>query len=254
MTVAPGISRSRTLSPQDSLALREAQRLKLNHHVSRVVRRCTHAELANSESRLALSLRLVLLADALYESGTRGSLDDLHHTDVERRVRNVMKLAFRGEARLVERHLTEVAALPAAEQRAVCELLAVVGWRLFDGTSPDAVPSHQPAEVALVAGANDGLVAPRDAGRAILCHGPATYSVPGHSPLTVTALEDQVLRAFLAEPELDPVALKARSGVARPADVLTRLRKKYGGIFAPAIVTPGRRRGGRYQVTIRTAG
>jgi hypothetical protein len=230
--------------------VREAQRLKLNHHVSRVERRCVPAELANPESRLALSLRLVLLADALYESGTRGSLDDLHHTDAERRVRNVMKLAFRGEARLVERQLTEVAALPSAEQQVVCKLLAVVGWRLFDGTSPEAAP----AEAASAARQGPGLVAPGDAGRAILCHGPATYSVPGHSPLRVTALEDQVLRAFMATPELDPVALKARSGVARPADVLTRLRKKYGGIFARAIVTPGRRRGGSYQVTIRTAG
>jgi hypothetical protein len=238
----------------DPLALREAQRLKLNHHVSRVVRRSTPSELANPESRLALSLRLVLLADALYESGTQGGLDELHHTDAERRVRNVMKLAFRGEARLVERQIAEVAALSPAEQQAVCEVLAVVGWRLFDGTSPDPAPSGQAAKPALATGAGDGLVAAHDADRAILCHGPATYSVTGHSPLKVTALEDQVLRAFLASPELDPVALKARSGVARPANVLTRLRKKYGGIFAPAIVTPGRRRGGLYQVTIRTAG
>jgi hypothetical protein len=222
--------------------------------VSRIVRRSTPAGLASPDSRLALSLRLVLLADALYESGTRGGLDELHQTDAERRVRNVMRLAFRGEARLVERQLAEVAELPAPEQQAFCDVLAVVGWRLFDG-SPDGSGPGRPvnSDAPPVAGGNgDGASNGND--RAILCHGPATYSVPGHAPLTVTTLEDQVLRAFLAAPELDPVTLKQRSGVTRPADVLTRLRRKYGGIFAPAIVTPGRRRGGRYQVTIRTAG
>ena len=253
MTVVSSLSRGRPLVPAAAPALRETQRLRLNHHVSRVERRCTPAELANPESRLALSLRLVLLADALHESGTRGALDELHHTEGERRVRNVMKHAFRGEAKLVERQLAEVAALSAAEQQAVCELLAGIGWRLFDG--PVAVVSKRElnaSEVSAPTGGNGP--APIGADRAILCHGPATYSVAGRAPLTVTALEDQVLRAFLAAPALDSLALKQRSGVTRPADVLTRLRRKYGGIFAPAIVTPGRRRGGLYQVTIRTAG
>lgn len=250
MTAAPGLQRGQSPAPDDELARRDAQRLKLNHHVSRVVRRCTPAELANPESRLALSLRLVLLADALYEAGTRGGLDDLHRSDAERRVRNVMKLAFRGEAKHVERLLAEVAALPPAEQQAVCDLLAVVGWRLFDGSLQVATRIGPAAQDA----ADAGRSAPTVDGRAIFYHGPATYSIAGHSPLTVTAIEDQVLRAFLSTPELDPAALKQRSGVARPADVLTRLRKKYGGIFAAAIVTPGRRRGGLYQVTIRMAG
>jgi len=251
--VTPRLERGGAPSPEDELAARDAQRLKLNHHVSRVVRRCTPAELANPESRLALSLRLVLLADALYESGTRGGLDELHHSDAERRVRNVMRLAFRGEAKHVERQLADVAALPPAEQQAVCGLLAAVGWQLFDGTLQSTAPVEPAAKLPPASDPGLGRSGPDGAGLAILFHGPSTYSVLGHSPLTVTAVEDQVLRAFLAAPELDPVALKQRSGVARPADVLTRLRKKYGGIFAPAIVTPGRRRGGRYQVTIRAA-
>jgi hypothetical protein len=254
VTVVSGPARGQSLTTADSQVLRGAQRLKLNHHVSRIVRRSTPAGLANPESRLALSLRLVLLADALYESGTRGGLDELHKSDAERRVRNVMKLAFRGEARLVERQLAEVAALPPAVQQAFCEVLVVVGWRLFDGPSQRPAPGRPVICDARPVNGGNGHPTPDGKGRAILRHGPATYSVSGHSPLTVTTLEDQVLRAFLAAPELDPAALKQRSGVARPADVLTRLRRKYGGIFAPAIVTPGRRRGGLYQVTIRTAG
>jgi hypothetical protein len=70
--------------PPPAASARETLRAELNHHISRVARRSTPEALANADSRLALSLRLVLLADALYEAGTRGTPDDLHHTDAER--------------------------------------------------------------------------------------------------------------------------------------------------------------------------
>lgn len=222
---------------------RETLRAELNHHISRVARRSTPELLANADSRLALSLRLVLLADALYEAGTQGTPDDLHHNDAERRVRSVMRQAFRGEARHVERELAQVSGLPLEEQRAFCAVLAEAGWRLFDGET-----AERPA--ALVSEPTKS--APH--GRAIVRHGPASYSIDGHPPLTVTSVEDSVLRAFLEHPELDTAALRSKTGVPRPSDVLTRLRKKYGGVFASAIETPRQHGRGSYRITVRLVG
>lgn len=229
--------------PLPAANARETQRAELNHHITRVARRSTPEALANADSRLALSLRLVLLADALYEAGTQGTPDDLHRTAAERRVRNVMRLAFRGEAKLVERELAEVAGLPLEDQQAVCTVLAGVGWRLFDGDSVAA-----PAAVASAPAVRASN------GQAIVRHGPASYSIDGQPPLTVTTAEDSVLTAFLESPELDSAALRDKTGVPRPSDVLTRLRKKYGGVFAGAIETPRQRGGGSYRVTVRLAG
>jgi hypothetical protein len=69
-----------------------------------------------------------------------GSVDDLNASSAERHVRNVLRQAFRGDAKQVERLLTEVASLPTAEQAMICKLLAEVGWRLFDG---DAAPTPE---------------------------------------------------------------------------------------------------------------
>lgn len=112
----------------------------MRHHVSRLAHRATVAELAKPDSRTALALRLVLLADALHSSGMLGSVDSLNASATERQVRNVLRHAFRGDARQVERILTEVTALPAAEQADICKLLGEVGWRLFDG---DAAPTPE---------------------------------------------------------------------------------------------------------------
>lgn len=229
--------------PLSAVSDRETLRAELNHHISRVARRSTPEALANADSRLALSLRLVLLADALYEAGTRGSPDEWHRTDAERRVRSVMRQAFRGEAKLVERELAAVAGLPVEEQLAFCVILAEAGWRLFDGE-----PAEQSAALVSVP-----TKSPPN-GRAIVRHGPASYSIDGRPPLTVTSVEDSVLRAFLEHPELDTAALRSKTGVPRPSDVLTRLRKKYGGVFASAIETPRQRGGGNYRVTVRLAG
>lgn len=145
MTPAPNRStsgrRSRpSISTGELARQRAVLREQLRHHVSRLAHRATVAELAKPDSRTALALRLVLLADALHSSGMLGSVDSLNASATERQVRNVLRHAFRGDARQVERILTEVTALPAAEQADICKLLGEVGWRLFDG---DAAPTPE---------------------------------------------------------------------------------------------------------------
>jgi hypothetical protein len=120
-------------APADQTAQRAAQREVLRHHINRIKNRCTVPELAKAESRTALSLRLVLFADALLQSGMLGSVEDLNANQVEVYVRTLLKHAFLGDARQVERTLGEVAAAPGTDQVAFCDLLAEVGWRLFDG-------------------------------------------------------------------------------------------------------------------------
>jgi hypothetical protein len=135
------VRRSRpSLSTVDIARQRAALREQLRHHVNRLANRATVAELAKPDSRTALALRLVLFADALHSSGMLGSVDDLNASTSERHVRNVLKHAFVGDARQVERLLAEVAALPVADQADVCKLLGEVGWRLFDG---DAAPTPE---------------------------------------------------------------------------------------------------------------
>lgn len=140
MTVSPDRStstrRSRTsISTGDLARQRAVLREQLRHHISRLASRATVAELAKPDSRTALALRLVLFADALHSSGMMGSVDDLNASTTERQVRNVLRQAFRGDARQVERLLSEVTALPAPDQAEVCKLLGEVGWRLFDGNA-----------------------------------------------------------------------------------------------------------------------
>jgi hypothetical protein len=135
------VRRSRpSISTADIARQRAVLREHLRHHVSRLAHRATVAELAKADSRTALALRLVLFADALHSSGMLGSVDDLNASAAERHVRNVLRHAFRGEAKQVERLLTEIASLPVAEQAEVCKLLGEVGWQLFDG---DAAPTAE---------------------------------------------------------------------------------------------------------------
>jgi hypothetical protein len=127
-------------APADQTAQRAAQREVLRHHINRIKNRCTVPELAKPESRTALSLRLVLFADTLLQSGVLGSVEDLNANHVEIYVRTLMKHAFLGDARQVERTLQDVAAAPGTDQVAFCDLLAEVGWRLFDGPPQAAGP------------------------------------------------------------------------------------------------------------------
>lgn len=138
-----GGRRSRpSLSTAETASQRAVLRERLRHHISRLASRATVAELAKPESRTALALRLVLFADALHTSGMLGSVDDLNANSAERHVRSVLKQAFRGDARQVERLLTEATSLSAADQSAICDLLADVGWRLFDGDHPPTAESR----------------------------------------------------------------------------------------------------------------
>lgn len=140
----PPKRRSRVMAaPADQTAQRAAQREMLRHHINRIKNRCTVPELAKPESRTALSLRLVLFADTLLQSGMLGSVEDLNANHVEVYVRTLMKHAFLGEGRQVERTLQEVAAAPGADQVAFCDLLAEVGWRLFDGPPQAAGPESR---------------------------------------------------------------------------------------------------------------
>lgn len=126
--------RSRVMAaPADQTAQRAAQREVLRHHITKIKNRCTVPELAKVESRTALSLRLVLFADTLLQSGILGSVEELNKNPAELAVRSLIKHAFLGDARQVERTLQEVSGAPPADQVAFCDLLAEVGWQLFDG-------------------------------------------------------------------------------------------------------------------------
>lgn len=127
-------------APADQTAQRAAQREMLRHHVNRIKNRCTVPELAKPESRTALSLRLVLFADTLLQSGMLGNVEDLTANHIEAYVRTLLKHAFMGDARQVEKTLSDVASAPGADQVAFCDLLAEVGWRLFDGPPQAAAP------------------------------------------------------------------------------------------------------------------
>jgi len=136
----PPKRRSRIMAaPADQNAQRAAQRELLRHHVNRIKNRCTVPELGKPESRTALSLRLVLFADTLLQSGMLGSIEDLTANSTELAVRNLLRHAFLGDARQIERVLQEIAGAAPAEQVAFCDFLAEVGWRLFDG------PQQSPA-------------------------------------------------------------------------------------------------------------
>lgn len=133
--------RSRVMAaPADLTAQRAAQREVLRYHIAKIKNRCTVPEIGKAESRTALSLRLVLFADTLLQSGILGSVEDLNRNPVELAVRSLLKHAFVGDARQVERILQDMAAAPPNQQLAFCDLLAEVGWRLFDGPPQSAGP------------------------------------------------------------------------------------------------------------------
>lgn len=125
-------------APGDPASRRAAERDVLRHHIARIKNRCTVAELAKSESRTSLSLRIVLFADALVQAGMLGNVEDLKADRTELTVRALLKSAFLGDARQVERVLDDVAARPEADQTAFCDLMASVGWRLLDGAQQSA--------------------------------------------------------------------------------------------------------------------
>jgi hypothetical protein len=84
----------------------------------------------------------------------------------------------------------------------------------------------------------------------ILAMGDGMYCIPGTDPIVVNASEDYVLQAFIGRPALTESALSKASGVERPRDVIKRLRAKYGGMFAEAIVPPGGKGKGGFRATV----
>jgi hypothetical protein len=77
------------------------------------------------------------------------------------------------------------------------------------------------------------------------------YGIGDADPVTVTDIEDSVLQAFLSAPSMSAPQLVTKISDDRAPRVLGRLRKKYGGIFAPAIRCPGKKGQGGYSVRIR---
>ena len=90
---------------------------------------------------------------------------------------------------------------------------------------------------------------------AIIALGGRRYRIGTHSPFTVEENEDTVLQALLEAPDhtLDKPGLISAAGIENAPTVLSRLRRKYGGILAPAIRCPGHRGGGGYHVAIEAA-
>lgn len=89
----------------------------------------------------------------------------------------------------------------------------------------------------------------------ILYHGNKQYSITGSDPFAVTDVEHFVLEAFINKKTsaLSKSDLENASGVSDAVRYLRRLKKKYDGIFAPAIHLPGGKGRGGYRVTIRSA-
>ena len=83
--------------------------------------------------------------------------------------------------------------------------------------------------------------------------GESAYRVGNGRPVSVKENEDAVLEAFLEMPVMTSAVLKSRSGNPDAPIVLNRLRKRYQGIFAPAIDCPGVPGKGGYAATVEKA-
>jgi hypothetical protein len=86
---------------------------------------------------------------------------------------------------------------------------------------------------------------------AIVSLGNRQYRIGNMRPVLVEENEDTVLQAFLEQASMDGPALVLKAGFDRAARVLNGLKSKYGGQFAAAIHTPGKRGQGGYHVEIR---
>jgi hypothetical protein len=84
----------------------------------------------------------------------------------------------------------------------------------------------------------------------LVSHGTRQYAIGKHDAIAVTRTEDVVLQAFLVTPAMTDPTLKAKTNEDDPGKILRRLRKKYKGIFAAAITTPGKKSNGGYRVRI----
>jgi len=87
----------------------------------------------------------------------------------------------------------------------------------------------------------------------IIARGDRQYSIGDGGTVVVGVEEDAVLTAFLKQSAMETNQLKANVGYTNPGRVIRALQSKYGGRFAPAIVTPGRKGKGGYQIRIRRA-
>jgi hypothetical protein len=77
-----------------------------------------------------------------------------------------------------------------------------------------------------------------------------TASIGGASAVLLTAEEANVLRAFVGQPALSRKALQGATGVSKPERTLKALTTKYGGVFAPAIILPGKPNAGGYRARV----
>jgi hypothetical protein len=85
----------------------------------------------------------------------------------------------------------------------------------------------------------------------IVFKGSRQYQIGEHPPNMVTCPEDAVLQPFLKPPAIDDPALRGlANAVSEPGKILRGLRRKYNGMFAPAIDLPGGKGKGGYHVRI----
>jgi hypothetical protein len=121
------------------------------------------------------------------------------------------------------------------------------------GPVPEREKANRDATAELGAFRNfvRGTVAPDD--HTILSLGGRCYRIGASRPVTVTRRENDILLAFLRQPAMDKGQLAEVTGYAAEdaVKVLRELRRKYDGLFAPAIVMPGGRGQGGYHVAIR---
>jgi hypothetical protein len=86
--------------------------------------------------------------------------------------------------------------------------------------------------------------------------GKGNYRVGRGECVCVSEDEDTILQAFSECHTMDTAKLKERSGIVTSdaSRIVRGLRKKYGGRFAPAIRTPGKKGRGGYHAVVKFPG
>lgn len=88
--------------------------------------------------------------------------------------------------------------------------------------------------------------------KAVWYHEDGVYSVDGVQPLSVMDEDDKILRAFLREGiPMEAGKLTTKSGVSNVPRAIRQLCKRYNGVFAPFVRSPGSRGKGGYWIPVR---
>lgn len=90
-----------------------------------------------------------------------------------------------------------------------------------------------------------------DAAPFIVSHGDSAYSIGRQGPMKLTDPEDAVFQAFLGGKPLKHAELIKESNRENAPTILQGLKRRYDGMFAPAIRMPGGKSSGGYFVAVR---